>query len=83
MIEAPEDLQEDLQIPEDHLKVCQDAGVPTQGNAAGNTKDFLDLTGEAKPPPELPAGFVCPPSHYLLKKTKLITPPLKGSHQEA
>ncbi|KAI9779531.1 MAG: hypothetical protein M1839_007339 [Geoglossum umbratile] len=57
MIEAPGNLQNSLQIPEDHLKVCRDSGTPTEGNAAGNTKDLLDLTGEVKPPAELPAGF--------------------------
>ncbi|KAI9763658.1 MAG: hypothetical protein M1840_000372 [Geoglossum simile] len=57
MIEAPEDLRKNLRIPDDHMKVCRDAGVPTEGNAAGNTKDFLDLTGEMKPPAALPAGF--------------------------
>ena len=56
-IEAPEDVQKNLVIPEDHLKVCQDQGLPTAGNAAGNTKDLLDLTGANVSPPPLPAGF--------------------------
>lgn len=59
MVESPLDIQSQLsgKIPEDHLKVCQDLNVPTAGNAAGNTLDPLDLTGENKPPGRLPAGF--------------------------
>ncbi len=57
MIEAPEELQKSLVIPEDHLKVCRDQGVPTRGNAAGNEKDLLDLTGANVSPAPLPAGF--------------------------
>ena len=57
MIEAPEELQKSLTIPEDHLKVCRDQGIATAGNAAGNSQDFLDLKGERLPPEALPAGF--------------------------
>ncbi|KAH4051143.1 hypothetical protein HBI26_149390 [Parastagonospora nodorum] len=59
MIERPLDIQRQLagKIPEDHLKVCEVGSVPTAGNAAGNTKDLLDLSGENKSPGELPAGF--------------------------
>jgi iron transport multicopper oxidase len=57
MIESPLDLQKTLQLPADHLKVCQDSNTPIQGNAAGNTKDVFDLTGENKSIPPLPAGF--------------------------
>ncbi|KAF1844187.1 multicopper oxidase [Cucurbitaria berberidis CBS 394.84] len=59
MIESPLDLQRQLsdKIPQDHWKVCQDANKPTKGNAAGNTVDYLDLTGENKSPGKLPAGF--------------------------
>lgn len=56
MIEAPLDLQKSLKIPEDHLKVCRDAGVPTAGNAAGNTLDLLDLKGAYVSPAPLPDG---------------------------
>lgn len=31
--------------------------VPTVGNAAGNTKDYLDLTGQNLPHAPLPSGF--------------------------
>ena len=57
MIEAPEELQKGLSIPADQFKVCTDARLPIAGNAAANTKDFFDLTGENIPPAPLPAGF--------------------------
>ena len=57
MIEAPQELQKSLTIPADHFKVCTDARLPITGNAAANTKDFYDLTGENMPPAPLPAGF--------------------------
>ena len=57
MVEAPEVLQANLKIPDDHLKVCAARNVPIAGNAAANTKDFFDLTGENKPVPPIPAGF--------------------------
>ena len=44
-IEAPEKLQNSLSIPRQHLNICEKQGIPTKGNAAGNTKDFTDLTG--------------------------------------
>lgn len=56
-VEAPLDLQKQLTLPQDHLEACKKAGKPTAGNAAGNTKDLLDLSGQNKPPPPLPAGF--------------------------
>lgn len=56
MVEAPLDLQKTLKIPDAHIDACKAAGTPYQGNAAGNTKDFLDLTGQNAPPPPLPAG---------------------------
>ena len=57
-VEAPLDVQRTLTIPADHLAVCEKAGVPTVGNAAGNTADWLDLTGERRPPGPLPEGYV-------------------------
>ncbi|GKT49915.1 iron transport multicopper oxidase FET3 [Colletotrichum spaethianum] len=56
-VEAPLDLQKTLSIPQSHLDVCAAANVPTTGNAAGNTKDFLDLSGQNAPPGRLPDGF--------------------------
>lgn len=55
-IEAPTELQKKVSIPEDHLAVCRAGNVPTEGNAAGNTKDLLDLSGQNAPPDPLPEG---------------------------
>lgn len=49
--------QSGLQIPQDHLQSCHAAGTPTSGNAAANTVNFLDLTGQNLSPAPLPAGF--------------------------
>ncbi|KAI9780633.1 MAG: hypothetical protein M1816_002794 [Peltula sp. TS41687] len=57
MVEAPDELQKSFTIPDDHLKVCNDLGIPTKGNAAGNTVNLLDLTGQTAPTSPLPAGF--------------------------
>ncbi|KAG8405236.1 hypothetical protein J3458_021901 [Metarhizium acridum] len=56
-VEAPTELQKTLSIPPTHLQACQKANVATEGNAAANTKDYLDLSGQNKPPAPLPAGF--------------------------
>jgi hypothetical protein len=57
MIEAPLELQKNTTIPQDHLAACKYKGIPTEGNAAGNTKDLLDLTGANVSPKPLPAGY--------------------------
>ena len=57
MVEAPEELQKSLKVPQDHLDACARQEIATAGNAAGNTQDFTDLKGENKPPPPIPAGF--------------------------
>ncbi|EMR64985.1 putative multicopper oxidase protein [Eutypa lata UCREL1] len=57
-VEAPRDLQDSgLEIPQDHLDACAAAGKATEGNAAGNSIDFLDLAGENRAPDPLPDGF--------------------------
>ncbi|OAA35671.1 Cupredoxin [Metarhizium rileyi] len=56
-IEAPTELQKTLSIPPTHLQVCQKANIPTEGNAAANTQNFLDLSGQNAPPAPLPDGF--------------------------
>ncbi|KAI6092909.1 putative ferroxidase [Hypoxylon rubiginosum] len=56
-VEAPLDLQKTISIPQDHLDVCAAQSIPTAGNAAGNTANLLDLTGEPKSPDPLPDGF--------------------------
>ncbi|EFY86743.1 putative multicopperoxidase [Metarhizium acridum CQMa 102] len=60
-VEAPTELQKTLSIPPTHLQACQKANVATEGNAAANTKDYLDLSGQNKPPAPLPAGYASPP----------------------
>jgi iron transport multicopper oxidase len=57
LIEAPEQIQERLSIPEGHYDVCDAAGMKYEGNAAGNTEDYLDLIGQNKQVDWLPAGF--------------------------
>lgn len=44
IIEAPEQLA-GLTIPSDSLANCKAQGIPTAGNAAGNTKNLTDLGG--------------------------------------
>ncbi|KAF2265174.1 iron transport multicopper oxidase FET3 precursor [Lojkania enalia] len=59
IIESPLSIQSQLanKIPSDHYDTCLILNSPTAGNAAGNTQDLLDLTGEFRSPGELPAGF--------------------------
>jgi iron transport multicopper oxidase len=57
LIEAPEQMQERMSIPQQHYDVCQAANVPFIGNAAGNSENFLDLAGENKQQSFLPNGF--------------------------
>ena len=56
-VEDPLELQTSLKLPQNHLDACKAGGIPTTGNAAGNT-DLLDLSGENVPPPRLPDGYV-------------------------
>ncbi|KAJ5729649.1 Multicopper oxidase type 2 [Penicillium malachiteum] len=44
-VEDPFAIQDTTTIPEDHIEVCKAAGVPYEGNAAGNTEDYTDLKG--------------------------------------
>jgi iron transport multicopper oxidase len=55
-VEAPLEVQKTLVVPKDHFAVCEADGVPTEGNAAGNKADWLDLDGENAPPARLPEG---------------------------
>lgn len=57
LIEAPTQMQERLSISQQHYDVCQSAGVPTTGNAAGNSENLLDLAGQPKQQSFLPSGF--------------------------
>ncbi|KAI3398434.1 hypothetical protein diail_9254 [Diaporthe ilicicola] len=44
IIEAPNELR-GRTFPQDHIKACEAQGIPYQGNAAGNTKNYTDTTG--------------------------------------
>src|SRR5690606_12546236 len=47
-IEEPRTLQESVGIvPQEHLAICEDQSIGTEGNAAGNAKDYNDLRGAA------------------------------------
>lgn len=48
---------EKSKIPQNHLDACDAIGMPTHGNAAGSTHDFLDLSSEPRQPGPLPEGF--------------------------
>ncbi|KAH0442270.1 multicopper oxidase [Colletotrichum camelliae] len=56
-VEAPLDLQKSLTIPQNHKDACAAGNVPITGNAAANTLDYLDLSGQNTPPARLPDGF--------------------------
>jgi iron transport multicopper oxidase len=58
ILEAPDHLQGNLQIPEDHLRVCYQMNDQTVGNAAGNTQNWLDLTGAPTVAPRYDYGYV-------------------------
>ena len=58
MIEAPTVLQKSVSVPQNHYDACIAQGIPTVGNAAGNDKDFFDLTGVPTSPAPLPDGFM-------------------------
>ncbi|ODV92325.1 hypothetical protein CANCADRAFT_42935 [Tortispora caseinolytica NRRL Y-17796] len=57
IVEAPEQIRATQSLTQNHLDVCKGGGYPTEGNAAGNTADYFNLTGEPQDVPELPAGF--------------------------
>ncbi|KAF1835885.1 hypothetical protein BDW02DRAFT_267828 [Decorospora gaudefroyi] len=59
IVESPLAVQAQLMdsIPSDHWDVCAAAGVPTQGNAAGNVGDLADLRGANVAPGRIPDGF--------------------------
>jgi iron transport multicopper oxidase len=57
MVEAPLEIQKSITIPQNHLDACKAGNTLYEGNAAGNTVNFLNLTGANVPPAPLPAGF--------------------------
>ncbi|EFQ29060.1 multicopper oxidase [Colletotrichum graminicola M1.001] len=61
IIEAPERLR-NLTIPQDHQAACRAQGIPTSGNAAGNTADPLDQAGMNLEPPPTYVGATWDPT---------------------
>lgn len=59
LVEAPTVVKESLKngLPPSHLEACALAQVATSGNAAGNIKHWLDLSGENLQFAPLPEGF--------------------------
>lgn len=57
LVEAPQQLQANARIPQNHLDVCDASGLSYRGNAAGNTVDLLDLSGQNTQAGFLPGGF--------------------------
>lgn len=60
MIESPLLLRESKKkhpIPDSHYDACRAGGTPYEGNAGGNTVNFLDLSNQNAPVAPLPAGF--------------------------
>jgi len=60
IVEAPEQLRGGS-IPDDHQAICNSQNIPIAGNAAGNTQNFLDLSGAFEKPPIPDRGPVFDP----------------------
>ncbi len=46
IVESPLEIQKQNKLTDNYNKVCEDSKIATSGNAAGNSKEFLDLRGE-------------------------------------
>ncbi|GME74538.1 unnamed protein product [Ambrosiozyma monospora] len=57
MIEDPKGIQEFQTLDDAWYANCDAMGVQSDGNAAGNTENYYDLTGQNVQEKELPAGF--------------------------
>ncbi|KAK6875915.1 Iron transport multicopper oxidase FET3 [Candida tropicalis] len=59
LIEDPEGIQNNSsqQLTDNHKEICEKVGVPWKGNAAANSENFLDLTGQNLQHKRLPTGF--------------------------
>ncbi|GMM36361.1 ferroxidase [Saccharomycopsis crataegensis] len=59
LIEDPEGIQSDSrqQLSDDYKRVCEKQGISLTGNAANNSVDYFDLTGENVQVAPLPDGF--------------------------
>ncbi|EDO17475.1 hypothetical protein Kpol_1058p12 [Vanderwaltozyma polyspora DSM 70294] len=56
-IEDPLTLQARETLTDNYKDTCSNVGMVTTGNAAGNSEDWLDLTGLPRQPKPLPEGF--------------------------
>jgi len=81
-VESPDILQQTLRIPSDHLHACQQLGIPTKGNAAGNTKNYLDLTGAPTIPPKDPHGALIDKSSVMPPKKRIAYWPGWRGHRK-
>lgn len=59
LVEAPEEIQSTAsqQLTDNHKQVCKNNGINVEGNAAGITENYLDLTGENVQHKSIPNGF--------------------------
>lgn len=59
LIEAPMEIQSNpsQNFTESYINACEKNGMKVAGNAAGNTVDYLDLSGQNIQAKDLPAGF--------------------------
>lgn len=57
LIEAPEELQASLKVPDDQIQACKSQNIPIEGNAAGRTDDLTNLDGAYVSVAPLPDGF--------------------------
>lgn len=59
LVEAPEAMQKDSRqkLTDNFKEVCSKGNMSVEGNAAGNTKNYLDLSGQNLQHKVLPAGF--------------------------
>lgn len=51
LVEAPLQIQERVSVTGEQYGVCRAAGIPYQGNAAGNSDNLLDLAGQSMQKP--------------------------------
>lgn len=54
MVEAPAEIKQKQTVPENHLQICKAGHVPIEGNAAADSRNWLDLTGQNLQAPGLP-----------------------------
>ncbi|KAJ2989114.1 hypothetical protein NUW58_g3630 [Xylaria curta] len=70
LVVAPDIMQRQISIPQDHIAACRRQHIPTTGNAAGNKRNFLDLRGAPTIPDPHPKGALInssllgPPGKY-------------------